>query len=332
VRILVVSSYPPRHCGIGTYARDHVARLRSEGHDVTVLSAPDGNGDIRVELLGGRAFIRAARIGGGFDRIVVHFQPGLYYRPRAPMSKIATSVALWWLAFRRPVEIVVHEADPPKLWRPDYTILRAAFARARELQFHTRTEWSAFEEAYGLRVRGTLVPHTVRPVGASIGRAEARRSLGVDPSGPVFVLPGFIQPSKGAERILDAFEGEGPVGLFIVGSLRSHTAEGAAYLDGLRRRCEGLPRVHLVERFLDDEEFDRWILAADWVVLPYRRSWSSGVLARAQALGIPSIVTEVGGLREQAGDGDMVVPNEDDAIVRAIAGAAATSVGRRGSA
>ena len=37
MRILVVSSYPPRHCGIGAYASGQVARLRAGGHDVTVL-------------------------------------------------------------------------------------------------------------------------------------------------------------------------------------------------------------------------------------------------------------------------------------------------------
>ena len=77
MRILIVSSYPPRHCGVGAYARDQAARLRADGHAVTVLSPPDGDGEVRVPFLGGGAFRRAARMGRGFDRIVVHFQPAL---------------------------------------------------------------------------------------------------------------------------------------------------------------------------------------------------------------------------------------------------------------
>jgi uncharacterized protein (TIGR02300 family) len=51
---------------------------------------------------------------------------------------------------------------------------------------------------------------------------------------------------------------------------------------------------------------------------PYRRSWSSGALARAQSIGVPAIVTAVGGLAEQAGPGDVVI--EDDAgLARAMA-------------
>src|ERR1700736_700670 len=97
MKVLVVSSYPPRHCGIGAYAHAQVARLREAGDEVTVLSPPDGDGDVHVWFSGGRPFREAARIGGGFDRIVVHFQPGLYFAPRAPVSKIATALGLYRL-------------------------------------------------------------------------------------------------------------------------------------------------------------------------------------------------------------------------------------------
>src|SRR5438067_7045028 len=147
MRVLVVSSYPPRHCGIGVYARAQVERLRADGHQVTVLSPPDGDGDVRVPFLGGRAFVRAAMLGGRFDRIVVHFQPALYYRPRRPLSKVLTSAAFLLLALRRGprLEVIVHEADPPTRWRPDHALLRAAFHRAGRVSFHTRAERDALE-------------------------------------------------------------------------------------------------------------------------------------------------------------------------------------------
>jgi hypothetical protein len=53
------------------------------------------------------------------------------------------------------------------------------------------------------------------------------------------------------------------------------------------------------------------------VVLPYRRSWSSGVLARAHRLGTPAIVSDVGGLGEQAGTDDVVVEG-DEGLVNAF--------------
>ena len=120
MRILVVSSYPPRHCGIGAYASAQVERLRADGEDVVVLSPPDGDGDLRRPFIGGAAFRHAAAIADRFDRVVVHYETGLYFRPRSPFTHVLTAASLLYLALRRPnVEIVVHEANvPPDRWRP----------------------------------------------------------------------------------------------------------------------------------------------------------------------------------------------------------------------
>jgi glycosyltransferase involved in cell wall biosynthesis len=317
MRILVVSSFPPRHCGIGAYARDQVGGLRADGNDVTVLSPPDGDGEVQVPFFGGRPFLRALRMGAGFDRIVVHFQPSLYYRPRAPISKVMTSAWLLALAAgrRNRTEILVHEADSPKRWRPDYGLLRLAFRRANTLWFHTEAERAALERDYGIRVRAKLVPHRVRA--RQVSRERARADLGIPPGETVFVCAGFLQPSKGFDRALEAFGSADRGSLYIVGSIRDETADNRAYARALRERARDVARVTFLERFLSDEEFDLWLAAADWVVLPYRRSWSSGVLARAQALGTPAIVTAVGGLPEQAEGRDVVV-NDDQELARAF--------------
>jgi glycosyltransferase involved in cell wall biosynthesis len=80
-----------------------------------------------------------------------------------------------------------------------------------------------------------------------------------------------------------------------------------------------------VEGYVSDEDFDAWIAAADRLVLPYRRSWSSGALARARALGTPAIVSAVGGLAEQAGPDDTVFTDDAElaALLREPAPAAA---------
>jgi glycosyltransferase involved in cell wall biosynthesis len=324
VNVLVVSSFPPRHCGIASYARDQVARMRTEGDQVTVLSPPDGDGGIRVPFLGGRPFLGALRAGGQFDRIVVHFQPGLYYRPRAPLSKVMTSMGLLLLVLVRGgrTEILIHEADPPRRWRPDYVLLRWAFARARRMWFHTDAERGGLERDYRIRVRGELIPHRVEPV-RTVSREEARAELYLPPDRTIFLCAGFLQPSKGFDRAVEAFRAAERGSLYIVGSIRERTPENEAYAWALAQRAAAVPGVTFVERFLSDAEFDLWVAAADWLVVPYRRSWSSGVLARAQALGTPAIVTAVGGLPEQAGAMDTVV-KDDEELARAFqAGVAA---------
>ncbi|MGZ4108596.1 MAG: glycosyltransferase family 4 protein [Actinomycetota bacterium] len=330
-RVLVVSAFPPRHCGIGAYAAAQVERLRAEGDHVVVLSPPDGDGDLRVPFIGGAALRRAASIGGGFDRIVVHYETGIWFRPRSPVTHVLTAASLAWLAFRRPqLEIVVHEAHrPPSLLRPDYALLRLAFSRAA-LRFHTRAEQRAFEAAYEVRTRSAIVPHVDGiTVHASLSRSAARKRLGLDVAGPLFVCAGFLQPDKAFERAIRAFATAGSNGrLVIVGSIRDATDENVRYAADLRALAERSENVEMLERFVSDEEFDAWVTAADVFVLPYRGAWSSGAFARAQRLGTPTLVSDAGGLAEQAGERDRVF-HTDEELVELMRDAMRTPARRR---
>jgi glycosyltransferase involved in cell wall biosynthesis len=321
MRIAIVSSYPPRHCGIGSYAHAQAQRLRAEGHAVTVISPPDGDGDVLVPFSDGRVFREAERTGAAYDRIIVHFQPGLYYRPgaTAAVSKIRTSLALDSLVRRRPqTEILVHEAHRPTRWRPDHVILRRAFGHAN-LRFHTNAEHRAFERQYRMRTRAEIVDHRdgIRVHGQR-DRQGSRKHLGLDPSEPLLLCAGFLHPWKGFDRAVRAFaRSDGPGRLVIVGSVRDATPANVAYAEELRELAERTSGVTLIERFQSDEDFDAWVSAADRLVLPYTRAWSSGALARARLLGTPSIVSAVGGLVEQIGPEDEVV-RSDDELRRAI--------------
>lgn len=322
MKILLVSSFPPRPCGIGAYAATQAGRLRADGHAVTVISPPDGTGDLLVPFHGGRPFRLAARRGAGFDRIVVHFQPALYGRRRAPLSALGTSVALLWLVLRRrQTEIVVHEADPPRWWRPDEVLLRLAFRAAPVLLFHTDRERRQLERLYRIRVRSRLLDHRSGiSIGAVASRPEARERLGLPADEVVFVAPGFIHADKGFEQAAEAVRRSGGQ-LYVVGSVKDPTPGNLATLERLRALAD-VGSVRLIERFVPDDELDAWMAAADAVVLPYRRSWSSGILARAQAIGTPAVVTAVGGLPEQATAADHVVRDDEElvAVLARLAG------------
>ncbi|HXJ62519.1 MAG TPA: glycosyltransferase, partial [Actinomycetota bacterium] len=164
------------------------------------------------------------------------------------------------------------------------------------------------------RVRAALVDHVDGiTVHGPAGREEARRRLGLRQDDPVFVCAGFVHPDKGYDRAIRAFAAAGSPGrLDLVGSVRDATPENVAAATELRDLGERTPGVTLHEGFADDLDFDAWIAAADAVILPYRRSWSSGALARAQALGTPALVSDAGGLPEQAGPNDRVFRTDDE--------------------
>jgi hypothetical protein len=78
------------------------------------------------------------------------------------------------------------------------------------------------------------------------------------------------------------------------------------------------------EQYVSDEEFDRWIVAADVVVLPYRHIWSSGVIERAALYDRAVIASRVGGLDAQARQGTVLV-TDDEGLARAMWDAAGRS-------
>jgi hypothetical protein len=117
----------------------------------------------------------------------------------------------------------------------------------------------------------------------------------------VLVCGGFLQPSKGFDRAVEAFAAssaaEGGARLHLVGSVRDRTPETVAHVEGLRRLAGSTPGVTLHVRFLTDAEFDAWSSRRGRAAIagPNPRG-----LARARP-GTPAIVAAEGGQPEQAG-------------------------------
>jgi glycosyltransferase involved in cell wall biosynthesis len=328
VRILVVTPYPPLRDGIASYAVQLVARLRREGNDVTVLSPGPSAAHLHLDLHGPRGAAALAKRVRGYDRIIVQFHPDFFFHhPATDADRAATALALA-ATFRlaKDSEIVVHEVDY-RLGRqrsPGALAMRAMWRAADRIYLHTESERRDFIEAFGvsegavhlLEHGESFVPKTRHD------QASARRTLGIPADTTVFLSIGFIQPHKGFDRAIRAFRGLSERGarLYVVGSLRLDEGEYAVHLNELRELAADTPGVDLAVGYVSDELFDRWIVAADYVVLPYRHIWSSGVAERAAIYHRPVIVTRVGGLAEQvASRPDVTLVGSDGELRRAMA-------------
>jgi glycosyltransferase involved in cell wall biosynthesis len=350
-RTLVVSPYPPVRDGIGAYAVQQVRALRREGHDVEVCSPWPSAAHHHLALKGPKGAAALRRLMAGFDRVIVHFHPDVFYvDPSTPTSRISTGTALA-AAFRSgpPVELRLHEVDrrwasateqveasshgglaAKAVFAAAARATRSVFQAAAEITVHVPGHQRMVVEDFGVdpaRVR--LVDHgadfTPR---VADDRAAARARLGLPAEGHVFLCIGFLQPHKGFDRAATAFGGLAERGaeLHIVGSVRVDDPSAVAHRRELEALAAQVPGVHLHVGFVSDEAFDRWIVAADTVVLPYRHIWSSSVAERARLFGRPVIATRVGGLADQlaAQPGNVVV---DDNAGLAAAMAAAVSGG-----
>ncbi|HZD67423.1 MAG TPA: glycosyltransferase family 4 protein [Actinomycetes bacterium] len=326
MRILMVSPYPPLRDGIAAYAVQAVAALRSQGHEVEVLSPGPSAAHHHLELRGPRGPLALARRVGGYDKVVIQFHPEIFYRvPSTPLQQALVNLALL-VAVRamRRSEVIVHEIDyrvgrrrgldgaaARRLWRQVDTIL-----------LHTEVERRDFIEAFGVRPERALVTahgaHFVRRT--SMARQAARRSLGIPEEELVFLAIGFIQPHKGFDRAVLAFDGLAAQGcsLHVVGSVRLDEPAHVAYLAELQELVASTPGAHLHDQYVSDELFDRWLVASDVVVLPYRNIWSSGVLERALLYERRVIATAVGGLRQQASARPGITLVDEDGLASAM--------------
>lgn len=130
---------------------------------------------------------------------------------------------------------------------------------------------------------------------------------------------GTIRPYKGLEHLVEAFnsltaEEVASLRLTVVGE----PWEGWTLPIELIESSPHRDRITLVDRYVHDDEVAEYFAQADAVALPYTRSSASGPLHIAMAAGLPSIVTDVGGLRDAAIDyeGALWVPPADAAAIR----------------
>ncbi len=192
---------------------------------------------------------------------------------------------------------------------------------------HSEFDRRALHDAYRLpEVPTAVVPHGPydhhQPPGRSPRPAAAPIRL---------LFFGTIRPYKGLEDLVAAFE-----------MLRSRrTRDFRLHVVGetweqwdlpldMIRRSPYADRIEVTNRYVDDREVATAFAAADVVVLPYRRSSSSGPLHIAMAQGLPTVVTAVGGLVEATRDyaGAVLVEPDDPVALSEGIVAATTLIGR----
>ena len=329
----MVSPYAPYRDGIANYTVQEVAARRRDGEDVEVLSPLPSAAHLHLKLGSPVGMARLLQIAGRYDRVVIQTYPELLFGAcRTRIERAAVWFLLARIGRRVPTELRVHEIDYATLGGDPVTerAAGAALAAMDCITVHTAAERAALLEAVAGRTIAPveLIAHGKDFVARTrVTRDEARRSLGVPPDAFVFLSIGFIQRHKGFDRAVRAFERirAEHARLYVVGDVRIDHPEVATYRDQLDRLIATTAGAERRAGYVSDEEFDRWLVAADRLVLPYREIWSSSVIERAALFDLPVIVTRVGGLADQSKEGTVVV-DDDDQLAQAMAAAAGTTL------
>lgn len=205
---------------------------------------------------------------------------------------------------------------------------------------HSASDRAELMAGYGSRVRRvTIALHAPFdqyrvPPGQFQGHDEAISAVTEAPrDGTVNLLFfGTIRPYKGLESLLRVFNSltsQEASGLWL--TVVGETWEGCTEPARLIAASPHRDRISFVNDYVADEVVSAAFGHADVVVLPYRRSSSSGPLHVAMNWGLPVVVTSVGGLPEAAAGYQgaiFVAPGDDDELETGIRRAAGLA-GRR---
>ncbi len=309
----MVTPYAPYRDGIAAYAVQEVRQLRADGERIEVLSPLPSAAHHHLSLGGVRGMAALVKRARSYDAITIQFSPEMIFGAcRHPAQRVAVWGLLGALAAATKLEIRLHEIEYGPLGRnpAERAAAKRVLAAVDTLSVHTAREVDELVDRLGLdRSAVTVLDHGAAFAAATdLGRDEARAELGLDPSEHVFLCIGFLQEHKGYDAAVEAFGQSGldsAASIHVVGSVRVDHPDLLAYARRLRALCRATRGAELHERFVSDEEFDRWIVAADTVVLPYREIWSSGVLERAKLFERQIIATDVGGMGDQAPEGTL---------------------------
>ena len=289
-----------------------------------------------------RDFTPARALRGGYDILHVHWPekalmaPGRARRLAGAVAGLAVLAAA--RLHRAAVVWTTHNARPHEA--KDSAVQRwywSGVLRRVDAVIHpSGASQTAVEAAHPSLVR---LPHAVVRLGHfrgsypdGVSREEARAGFGLSADAPVLAFLGLVRPYKNVPRLIEtvrALPAERGAILLVAGEPldRGLAAE-------VERAAGGDPRVRLRLGHVPDQDVQRYLRAADLVVLPFTDITNSGSALLALSFDRPVLVPRLGAMGELESlvGPDWVRTYEGELTPAALERAIAWARGRRSDA
>lgn len=153
-------------------------------------------------------------------------------------------------------------------------------------------------------------------------REELRCSLGVKNDDFLVVFCGRIIPEKGVLELLEAFSllsSNERIKLLLIGGYSDANKEYVNYKEIVENKINTLKNV-ISKGYVDNSELPLYYSLADVSVVPSVCQEGAGLVAiESMALGVPLIVTRVGGMVEYVDDNVAIVLENDNKLPQSLA-------------
>lgn len=184
---------------------------------------------------------------------------------------------------------------------------RTIFSLADRLIAHNRVSFNELRDR--VRVDSSkieIIPHGnyLEFLDTTICLDNARLKLGIDPGKKMLLFFGQIKAVKGLDVLLEAMaelvKTHSDIELVIAGKVWK---DDFGLYEKLIQRLDLSRWISLRIRYISDDEAQLYYVAADVVVLPYRKIYQSGVLLMAMSYRKPVVVSDLPGMLEVVEDG-----------------------------
>lgn len=328
LRVGLLSTYPPKICGLGTFAvalesaltaldsRVSVVRVESASAPVTV--APAGV----MTLTNGqpRSVANAAMWLSRNDVAIVQHEYGIYGGPDGDeVLEVLEQIAV-------PSIVVLHTVPKTPTAR-QRSVLIAVTDCADHVVVMSEAAFDRLVNDYGVSARRvSVIPHGA--VGVSTAAATPRSTSALATS---MMTWGLLGPGKGIEHVIDALANVrslSPAPRYTVAGVTHPNVlaqDGDQYRSMLLQRAISLGVQDLITfdgTYRNTNSLHELVATAGVVILPYdsREQVTSGVLVDAIAAGRPVIATAFPHAIEllSSGAGIVVAHGDGDAMTNAI--------------
>ena len=327
--IALVSTYPPRRCGIATFTAD-LGRALGD-HEIVALQGPSEASAtnrpvhhiIRTDVRSDYARAARALSDCGVSVVSVQHEYGIWG------DNDGEGVLEFLAALSVPAVATLHTVLPhptPGQQRVMQGVLDATAA----VVVMSQAAASILVDRYGADPSGLqIIPHGV-PDLPFVEPDSVKASLGLQ-GHEVLLSFGLVGPSKGYESVIEALPAvvsAVPKARYVIlGATHPELQrrEGERYRTSLERLAAELgmsEHVLFVDRFVSQRELSRWLEAADVFVTPYPNldQIVSGTLSYAMAAGKASVSTPYRYASEILADGRgrLVPPRVPEAMSAAL--------------
>lgn len=296
MKICMVSTYPPKECGIGIYAKNLVEPLLGKGISVEVISFQgyDYKESYVKPLLRKNGllsyFKTALYIGKNkFDRILIQHEYTFYN-----VFYFQIFLFLVWL-MRKKVNVTMHTIPPytDYIKKNIFKLINTFILLfANQIIVHTEYARSRLEKNSWIKGAIKVIPIPINP--------KKTKSFILNKKKVNILCFGFITYDKGLDIACKALGGIRNIQLNIIGAVHpSAMKKQYRYLEQIKSYAEMYPNIKFINKFIPEHKKADVFMKNNFILLPYRFIVQSAVLTEAWSFHKIPICSDIPPFKEE---------------------------------